>query len=60
MMIGIGVIVRDSEGEVLATLSALKAHIIAPDIAEAMVTLQVTCFCIEFGFYKVVLEGDTF
>lgn len=35
----IGVVVRDDMGEVMATLSAPKYHIIEPDIAEAFVAL---------------------
>jgi hypothetical protein len=35
---GIGVIVRDHMGEVLATLSAPKPHIIASVVIEALVT----------------------
>jgi N6-adenosine-specific RNA methylase IME4 len=33
---GIGVIIRNSKGEVLATLGEPKDHIIAPDVVEAM------------------------
>lgn len=47
--IGIGVIVRDSMGEVLASLSAPKDHIIALDIAEATVVLRAAIFCRELG-----------
>jgi hypothetical protein len=36
MKMGVDVIVRDSMGEVLATLSELKNFIIAHDVAEAM------------------------
>jgi hypothetical protein len=38
MKMGIYVIIRDSMGEVLATLSELKNFIIAPDVAEVMAT----------------------
>lgn len=55
---GIGVIVRDSMGEVLATLSAPKEHIIALDIAEATAALSAITFIRELGLYKVVMEGD--
>jgi hypothetical protein len=36
---GVGVVVQDSMGEVLASFSTPKDHIIAPDIAEAMAAL---------------------
>lgn len=52
------VIVRNSMGEVLATLSTPKDYIIEPDIAEAIAALRATQFCHELGFYKVILEGD--
>lgn len=55
---GIGVIVCDNMGEVLATLLDPKAYIIAPNIAEATSVLQAVNFTRELGFYKVVLEGD--
>ncbi|XP_059446463.1 uncharacterized protein LOC132178010 [Corylus avellana] len=55
---GIGVIIRDSMGEVLTTLSAPKDYIIEPDIAEALVVLRAVLFCGELGFHWVILEGD--
>jgi ribonuclease HI len=55
---GIGVILRDCNGEVLATLSAPKEYITAPDIAEATATLRAVYFCQELGFHQVILEGD--
>ena len=55
---GIGAIVRDSMGDVLATLLAPKDYIIKLDIAKAMEALRVVQFCGEVGFYRVVLEGD--
>jgi hypothetical protein len=56
---GIGIIVRDSMEEVLATLSKPKDYIIGPDIAEAKVVLRVVQFCRELSFYRVALEVDT-
>lgn len=55
---GISVIIKDSKGEVLATLSGPKDHIIALEIAEAMVALRAVNFSLKLGFYKVILEGD--
>jgi hypothetical protein len=56
---GIGIIVRDSMGEVLATLSKPKDYIIEPDIVEAKLALRTVQFCCELSFYRVALEGDT-
>ncbi|GLT69088.1 hypothetical protein SLA2020_412670 [Shorea laevis] len=55
---GIGVIIRSSTGEVLATLSALKSYIINPLIAEATAALRAVTFSRDLGFPKVMLEGD--
>jgi ribonuclease HI len=55
---GIGVVIRDSNGEVVATVSSPRNHITAPDIAEAVAALRAVTFCREVGFSKVVLEGD--
>lgn len=57
---GIAIIIRDSMGEVLATLSAPKEFIITPDIAKATATLRLVQFTRDLGFYKLVLEGDAF
>jgi hypothetical protein len=55
---GIGVILQDCNGEVLATLSAPKDFIIAPEIAEATAALRAAYFCQELGFSHIILEGD--
>lgn len=55
---GIGVIIRYSKGEVLATLFELKDHIIASEIAETIAALRAINFSRELDFYKVILEGD--
>jgi len=51
---GIGVIVRDHKGEVLATLLAPQQHIIDPTSA----ALRATFFALELGYQQVELEGD--
>jgi hypothetical protein len=56
--VGIGVIIRDGKVEVLATLAKPKNHIIAPDIAEAMTTLNGVNFSWELRFYTIILESD--
>jgi hypothetical protein len=42
---GIGMIVRDHDGKVLATLQAPRLYIIDPATAEATTTLRVVVFC---------------
>lgn len=54
---GISVIVRDSEGKVLATLSASQNYIIEPAVAEASTALRDVVLCRELGLQRVELEG---
>lgn len=54
---GVGVIIRDSKGEVLATLVAPKAYILTLDIAEALAALKAVSLSRDLGFNKV-LKGD--
>jgi ribonuclease HI len=56
--IGIGIIIRDSMGATMTTLSKPKDYIVALDIAEAMAVLRALHFSRELGFYMVILEGD--
>lgn len=51
---GAGVIVHDSRGEVLATLSSAKALITDPIVAEAIAALQAVSFIQDLGFSNVV------
>jgi hypothetical protein len=51
---GIGVIVIDGEGDVLAILLAPKDYIITPDIAKATVALRASNFYRELGLQRVV------
>jgi hypothetical protein len=55
---GIGVIVRDSMRELLATLSSLIDYITELDIAKIMVALRDVQLCHELGFYKVILKDN--
>jgi hypothetical protein len=52
---GIGVIVRDNEGEVLETLQTPRLYIIHP----ATTALGAAVFARELGYQQVELEGDT-
>jgi hypothetical protein len=47
---GTGAIIRDFEGEVLATLLALKYYIIDPIIAETTATWRAVLFCKDLGY----------
>jgi len=55
---GIGAVIRDVEGEVLATLSALKDFITDPVIVEATAACCAALFCWELGYQRVELKGE--
>lgn len=56
--IGIGVIVRDSEGNVCGSLQANKSVLKNLFTVEAIALWQAICFCIDAGFHSFILEGD--
>lgn len=57
-MMGIGVIVKNSLGEVFATLSSSKKHITDPIIVETSATLRAAIFCLELGLQMIELKSD--
>ncbi|XP_042939476.1 uncharacterized protein LOC122274506 [Carya illinoinensis] len=57
--IGIGVVVRDYEGRILATMRKNKCLFPDPLLAEAYGTLQATTFGLELGLRKIILQGDS-
>ncbi|KAF5468669.1 hypothetical protein F2P56_012808 [Juglans regia] len=57
--VGIGVVVRDSNGEILACLCSRFAHNSNPYVAEALSLRKAVTFCSEMGFSDVVLGGDS-
>ncbi|XP_059428470.1 uncharacterized protein LOC132162224 [Corylus avellana] len=57
--IGIGVIIRDSKGLVIAALSRTVDTCPAPVIAESMGALYASEFCCDLGVLDVILKGDS-
>jgi ribonuclease HI len=57
--VGVGIIVRDCEGCVLAARSTTFFLTIDPTIAEAWAALQAILFCKELGFFDICFEGDS-
>ncbi|XP_035545074.1 uncharacterized protein LOC118348177 [Juglans regia] len=55
----IGVVVRDSNGEILACLCSRFAHNSNSYVAEALGLRKAVTSCSEMGFSDVVLEGDS-
>lgn len=56
--IGIGGIVRDSDGEVLATFRIPQAPAQKPEVAEALALRKSMQVCLEIGLKQVVFEGN--
>ncbi|KAF5462224.1 hypothetical protein F2P56_018250 [Juglans regia] len=56
--VGIGVIVRNWEGRVIATLRAPRKLIPDPKLAESVAALRAVQLCKHIGISKLILEGD--
>lgn len=56
---GLGVVVRDSSGELRGSLFASVHGITDLDVAEAMAAWRAANLCIVQGFQSVILEGDS-
>ena len=57
--VGMGVVVRDCQGMVVATLRKRKPLITDPFLAESYGALKAVQFARDLGLSKVVLEGDS-
>lgn len=55
---GIGVVIRDERGSVLASLSQNIPQVCRPLDIETLAASRALKFAAELGFNKVVLEGD--
>lgn len=55
---GIGIVIRDDMGEVLACLSSSRGFISQPIIAECWALSRAMEFCSKLGFYQLEIEGD--
>jgi hypothetical protein len=56
--IGIGVVARDFNGNVLGAKSVTKMVVAVPKLAEIMTAYETVVFCKEVRFYEIILEGD--
>jgi len=56
---GLGVVIRNGFGQVLASLSEHIQLPFSSDLVEAMATTRVLSFATELGFLRFVLEGDS-
>ncbi|KAF5467400.1 hypothetical protein F2P56_017226 [Juglans regia] len=55
---GLGVIVRDAEGEVQASICCNIDAELQPAVVEAMALRRALMLCYDLGFSRVVFEGD--
>jgi ribonuclease HI len=56
--VGLGVILRDERGQMLAAMSKTRIGTLEPSTGEAFVASSAVCFCRDIGVHRVVLEGD--
>ncbi|KAF5462881.1 hypothetical protein F2P56_018850 [Juglans regia] len=57
--LGIGVVIRDSEGSIIASLCSSTPLNPDPLLWEAVVAHRATSLCVEFGLHQIILEGDS-
>lgn len=55
---GVGIIIRNEHGEVLASKQIPKHGCPQPQIAETFGAFMAISFCLELGFNRIVFEGD--
>jgi ribonuclease HI len=55
---GMGVVVRDKDGEVIAATSSIRGGFLAPADAEALAALAAIQLCGEQGHDRVIFMGD--
>ena len=55
---GFGVIARDHEGKVIATMSGSLPNISCPSVAEALGAWKLVGMCLSLNFSKIILKGD--
>ena len=56
---GLGVVVRDSDGLIIAALSQRGRLLGSVDVVEALAIWRAICFAKELGLHHLVIEGDS-
>ena len=56
---GVGVIIRDGDGQISAAKSATVLASFDPTAGEALAALHAAEFCRDLGIFEVILEGDS-
>jgi hypothetical protein len=57
--VGVGVIIRDEKGGIVAAMSGTRQGLLEPTTGEAFGALQAAHFIMELGLHNIILEGDT-
>ncbi|CAL5412558.1 unnamed protein product [Camellia sinensis] len=57
--IGVGIVVRDHTGAVIAAMSAKRVSTMEVDCIEAFAALVALQFALDLGLHHIVLEGDS-
>ncbi|XP_035543600.1 uncharacterized protein LOC118347684 [Juglans regia] len=57
-MIGIGIVVRDCNGEVMVVICTRKDHVFSPFIVECLALKRFIKLCKELGFWSVMMKGN--
>lgn len=55
---GVGLIVQDVAGSVLAAMYTSVAFVVDPTVAEAMALWKAISYCLELDFSRLHLEGN--
>jgi ribonuclease HI len=56
---GVGVVARNHNGDVVGAMCMTKPHIVDPTTAEAVGAWQTVEFCRQMGFSEIIIEGDS-
>ncbi|XP_035547375.1 uncharacterized protein LOC118348911 [Juglans regia] len=56
--VGVGVIIRDCEGKVIASLRSSRGLFLDAQLGEAVAVLKATSLCVNLELRQVVFEGD--
>jgi ribonuclease HI len=56
--VGVGVVIREENGQVVAAMSKTRQGTLEPTSGEAFAAYQATCLCKDLGLQHINLEGD--
>jgi hypothetical protein len=56
--VGVGVTIREKNGQVVAAMSKTRRGILEPTSGEAFAAYQAACLCKDLGLQYICLEGD--